>query len=61
METVRGIATWLGGEQVAIQEALEGLVGLKWLATHETSAVKGYALTRDERSLTQIKEILEIS
>ncbi len=59
IETGRGIATWLGDEQRSIEKALEGLVGRKWLAMHETAAVTGYALTRDERFLTQIREVLE--
>ena len=59
VETVRGIAVWLGEEAVAAEAALEVLVKHKWLAVHESSAVKGYALTHDERVLTRIKTILE--
>jgi len=58
VETVRGIATWLGQEAEVVEQALEGLVSRKWLALHETSAVRGYALTADARFLTQIREAL---
>lgn len=61
VETVRGIATWLGYETEIIQEALESLVGRKWLTADQTSAVRGYVLTRDERLLTQIQEVMEES
>jgi len=61
VETVRGISTWLGDETEVIQEALESLVGRKWLTADQTSAVRGYVLTRDERLLTQIQELTEAS
>ncbi|MBI3615939.1 MAG: hypothetical protein HY211_05415 [Candidatus Omnitrophica bacterium] len=59
VETVRGIASWLGHEAKVVEEALKELVGRRWLATDETSAVRGYALTGDRRMLTQIQEALE--
>ncbi len=58
VETVRGIATWLGHEVAAVEEALKCLVSRKWLAMDETSAVRGYALTGDERLLSQIRQVL---
>lgn len=58
VETIRGVATWVGGEEKLIEEALKGLVGRKWLLAHETSAVTGYSLTRDERHLGQIRKSL---
>ena len=61
VETVRGIATWIACEPKLIEEALEGLVGRKWLSADETSAVRGYSLTRDERFLTQIQDLMEPS
>ncbi len=59
VETVRGLATWLGHEVAVVEQALEGLVSRRWLALHETSAVRGYALTADARFLAQIREALE--
>ena len=59
VETVRGIATWIGHEPKVIEEALKGLVGRKWISTDETSMVRGYVLTRDQRALTQIQEMME--
>lgn len=59
VETARGIATWIGSEPKAIQKALEELVNRRWLSTHQTSAVTGYALTRNERISSQIQEALE--
>ena len=59
VETVRGIATWLGHEAEAVEEALKGLVGRKWLIADQTSVVRGYTLTGDDRVLTQIQEALE--
>ena len=61
LETARGIATWLGQDVQSIQEALNGLVSRKWLAVDTTAAVTGYGLTREERFLTQIRQILEPS
>ena len=46
--------------QHVIEQALEGLVSRGWLSLHETSAVRGYALTADARLLSQIQAILEI-
>ena len=61
VETVRGISTWLGREAEVVEQALEGLVSRRWLALHETSVVRGYALTADARLLAQIREVLETS
>ena len=58
VESVRGISAWLGDEQEQISRALEELVVRKWLAAHETAAVRGFALTRDERVLAQIRQLL---
>ena len=58
VETVRGIATWLGVEPPVIEEALEQLVRRGWLVIHKASAVTGYALTHDERISTEIKSAL---
>lgn len=54
VETVRGIASWIGEEGEAIVAALPALLGRRWLTAHETSVVTGYALTRDEQMLAQI-------
>ena len=65
VESLRGIATWLGdvrdiGEDVrTLEEALLSLVARGWLATHETTAVTAFSLTREERSLSQIREALK--
>lgn len=61
METARGMATWLGQDVEMIQEALNGLVSRKWLAADTTAVITGYGLTREERFLTQIRQILETS
>ncbi|MBI3333259.1 MAG: hypothetical protein HYZ93_04135 [Candidatus Omnitrophica bacterium] len=58
VETVRGIATWVGCEAEAIEKALNGLVGRRWIATDETRMVRGYALTQDQRILAQIQETM---
>ncbi len=58
VETVRGIASWTGDEQGAVQEAAQILSKRKWLTADETSVVTGYSLTRDERCLAQIHEVL---
>ena len=59
VETVRGLATWLSVESQVAQEALNGLVIRKWLLTHQTVAVIGYALTDDDQLLIQIEEAME--
>ena len=59
VETVRGIASWVGVEVPLIGEALKGLLERKWLTADETSAVTGYALTRDGRLLAQIRQAVE--
>ena len=60
VEAVRGIASWVGVEVDSIGEALKGLLEKKWLTADKTSAVIGYALTRDERLLAQIQQVLEM-
>ena len=59
VETVRGIASWVGVEVNLIAEALKDLLEKRWLTADETSAVTGYALTRDERLLTQIRQAVK--
>ena len=59
VETVRGIASWVGVEVELIAEALKDLQEKRWLTADETSAVTGYALTRDERLLTQIRQAVK--
>ncbi len=61
VETVRGMATWLGAEPQAIEPALNGLVDRQWLSSHATDALTGYTLTSDERFVNQIKQTLELS
>lgn len=61
VETVRGIATWLGAEIPLVQEALKGLVERKWLLADQTSVVVGFTLTCDDRLLLQLREALGIS
>ena len=58
VETARGIATWVGLEVSLIGQVLKDLLEKKWLTADETSAVTGYALTRDERHLEQIRQLL---
>ena len=59
VETVRGVAGWIGDEAGTIQGAIQALLKRKWLTSDETSLVTGYALTRDERCLAQIRQVLE--
>ena len=59
METVRGMAVWLGEEEGAVGQALQDLSARKWLAADETSAVTAYSLTPDDRLLSQLQELLE--
>ena len=61
VETIRGIATWLGEEEKAIAAALEDLVGRRWLSCDKTNAVRGYVLTRETKALAQIEGFLEAS
>ena len=61
VETARGISTWIGVEMEAIAEAVQDLLKRRWLTADETSVVTGYALTRDERLLTQIRNAMEAS
>ena len=61
VETARGVATWIGVEMEMITEAVQDLLKRRWLTADETSAVTGYALTRDERLLEQIQEALKAS
>ncbi len=61
VESVRGIATWLGVEPMPVEEALNGLAEQKWLAKHETSAVQGFALTEDRRLLSRLDQLLGAS
>ena len=58
VETARGVAAWIGDETQAIQEAVQALSKRRWLTADETSAVTGYALTRDDRCLAQIRSAL---
>jgi len=58
VETARGIATWVGVEVESVGSALKELLEWKWLIADETDAVTGYALTRDERLLTQVLDVL---
>ena len=58
VETCRGIAAWMAVDGSAIEQALHGLVTRNWLNSHETSCVKAYSLTTDERLLTRIQESL---
>jgi len=44
-----------------IEEALEELVGRKWLLAHASSSVTGYALTHDERFIREIRAALKSS
>lgn len=60
VETVRGMATWLGVQPQAIESALNDLVGRKWLLSHATDAVTGYTLTSEERFVNQIKQTLKL-
>ena len=59
VETVRGIATWVGVESELISEALKELLEKRWLTADETSAVTGYALTQDDHLLAQIRQVVE--
>ena len=59
IETVRGIAVWLRLDPEAVHEGLKELVERKWLLTHETSAVTGYALTDQTGFLNEIRQSLE--
>ena len=59
VETVRGIAIWVGVESEPISEALKELLEKRWLTADETSAVTGYALTQDEHLLGQIRQVVE--
>lgn len=60
VETGRGIAAWLGmNEGATVEQALQGLASRNWLNFHETSCVKAYSLTRDERLLERIQESLK--
>jgi len=61
VETARGIAVWVGVEMETIAESVQDLLKRRWLTADETSAVTGYALTRDERLLAQIQNALESS
>ena len=58
VETVRGIGLWVGEEEKVIREALSDLLIRKWLTADETAAITAYALTRDERTLVQIREAI---
>ena len=59
VETVRGIATWVGAESELISEELKDLLEKRWLTADETSAVTGYALTQDVHLLAQIRQVVE--
>ena len=59
VETARGIAAWVGAEPETIAGEIQDLLRRKWLTADETSAVTGYALTRDERFLSRIREATE--
>lgn len=59
VETLRGLGTWVGVEEEKVREAVKRLLGRKWLEADETSAVTGYALTRDARLLAEMKEAIE--
>ena len=61
VETVRGIAAWVGVGVDAIAEAVQELLKRRWLTADETSAVTGYALTQDGRLLAQIQDALKVS
>lgn len=59
VETLRGIARWMDAEKETVAEAIHGLLKKKWLLADETARFTGYALTRNERSLAQIRSALE--
>ena len=61
VETARGIGAWVGVEMETIAASVQDLLKRRWLTADETSAVTGYALTRDERLLAQIQDALEAS
>lgn len=54
VESLRGISGWIGAAQGLVGEAVEDLLSRRWLVADETSAVKAYCLTRDERLLAEI-------
>ena len=59
VESARGISTWIGAEPKQVEEAVGDLLARKWLDSDETSAARGYSLTRDDKLLTQIQRALE--
>ncbi len=61
VETERGIAAWVGVEVETINAPVQDLFKRRWLTADETSAVTGYALTRDDRLLAQIQNVMEAS
>ena len=60
IETIRGMAVWLGGKSESLEGALQGLVHRKWISVHQSTALTGYGLTRDDRFLEQVREALDI-
>lgn len=58
VESARGISTWIGAEPEHVEEAVGDLLERGWLDSDQTSAARGYSLTRDDKLLTQIRRAL---
>ena len=58
VESARGISTWIGAEPKHVEEAVGDLLARKWLDLDETTAARGYSLTRDDKLLLQVQRAL---
>ncbi|MCM8811860.1 MAG: hypothetical protein NC910_02255 [Candidatus Omnitrophica bacterium] len=58
VESIRSIAGWLGLEGKVVEQAVKGLVDLKWLSAHEVGSATAYSLPSDRQVLADIEEFL---
>jgi predicted transcriptional regulator len=59
IDTVKGISLWIGGDENAIQKALNQLVKEGVITSHKTSSTTAYAYTNNKEIVKNIEKYIK--
>lgn len=58
LETVEGIASWVGENEIKIKSAVDEIFKQGFLVKHGSSDITGYGLTNDEKLINKLNKHL---